>query len=312
METVAPDEIILYLWQNANTVVIGRNQSALAECRVSDLLNDGGKLARRLSGGGAVYHDLGNYNFTFLMPTAAFDEKKQTDVVLRAVQLLGIPATKTGRNDLLANGAKFSGHAYYHTKKNSYHHGTLLVDVDTEKMQRYLNPAPQKLKSKGVASVKSRVCNLKEFAPSMEICDIPGLMIMAFEEVYGEISSHLELGEEASRVVSDYVNEFKSDEWLYRGEQVLTNSSQEKFDWGLARLDWSEEGGSFSQVAFYTDGLEPDLFVDVDKVLLGTPVNKESITQALVNSMDRKAGEGAVSHAIYANDIASLLDLRKE
>lgn len=306
LESVAPGEVILYLWQNQNTVVIGRNQSAMAECRVATLKEDGGKLARRLSGGGAVFHDLGNYNFTFLMPTEMFDEKKQTDVILRAVQKLGLPATKTGRNDLLVEGAKFSGHAYYHTKTSSYHHGTLLVDVDKEKMQKYLNPAPLKLKAKGVASVKSRVCNLRDFAPELNINDIPGMLIAAFEEIYGEASTPIELSPNAENKIKQFANEFASDEWLFKGEEALDHSSEEKFDWGLARLDWNEEGGKFAKVAFYTDGLEPDLFVNAADTLCGLAIERGPIEAALLKHMNEVSGESS-AHAQYAADIASLI-----
>ena len=140
LSRVGEGELILYLWQNARTVVIGRNQNPWKECRTALLAKEGGHLARRLSGGGAVFHDLGNLNFTFLMSAEDYDLPRQLTVIERACQSLGIPAQRSGRNDLLAEGRKFSGNAFYKHNGKAYHHGTLMVDVDLEKVQRYLSP----------------------------------------------------------------------------------------------------------------------------------------------------------------------------
>ena len=117
METVEEDACILFLWQNQNTVVIGKNQNAWKECRTDLLREEGGFLARRLSGGGAVFHDLGNLNFTFLMPQAEYDLDRQFSVIAEAVSMLGLHAERSGRNDVLAEGRKFSGNAFYKNGK---------------------------------------------------------------------------------------------------------------------------------------------------------------------------------------------------
>ena len=185
LDTVEGGCCLLYLWQNQNTVVIGKNQNPWAECRASLLESEGGHLARRLSGGGAVFHDLGNLNFTFLVPTEDYDLGKQQRVLLEACQSFGIPAELSGRNDLTADGRKFSGNAFYHNGPRSYHHGTLLVNVDGEKLSRYLTPTRAKLEAKGVPSVRSRVVNLMELCPSLSIDGLKKALVEAFEKVYG-------------------------------------------------------------------------------------------------------------------------------
>ena len=206
LDRVQPGQCFLYLWQNAHTVVIGRNQSALGEVRVAELEASGGHLARRLSGGGAVYHDLGNLNFTFVCRREDYDVARQTEVILRAVRALGASAQRTGRNDLVAgpaagsegadgagcaSGGKFSGHAYYRTGGACYHHGTLMVDVDLNALGRYLRPAPDKLAAKGVQSVRSRVVNLAQLVPGLTVGSLAEALCDAFEAEYGKEAERL-------------------------------------------------------------------------------------------------------------------------
>ena len=186
LERVREQECILYLWQNARTVVIGRNQNPWKECRTALLEEEGGHLARRLSGGGAVFHDLGNLNFTFLMREADYDLDRQLTVIETACRSLGIPVERSGRNDLLADGRKFSGNAFYHHNGRAYHHGTLMVDVDLEMVQRYLSPSKAKLAAKGVDSVRSRVVNLREFVPTLTVRQLSDALTAAFAEVYDQ------------------------------------------------------------------------------------------------------------------------------
>ena len=177
-------ECILYLWQNQNTVVIGRNQNAWKECKVTKLEEENGYLARRLSGGGAVYHDLGNLNFTFLVNKDEYSLEKQLQVIINAMGRLGLKVEKSGRNDILIDGKKFSGNAFYEQEKHCYHHGTIMVDVNKEILSRYLTVSKDKLKSKGVDSVKSRVTNLREYLPKLTLEELKKALRESFEEVY--------------------------------------------------------------------------------------------------------------------------------
>ena len=184
MEAVEEGELILYLWQNRRTVVIGRNQNPWRECRLTELQRDGGSLARRLSGGGAVYHDLGNLNFTFCVQGMDYDLRRQQSVILEACHLLGIGAELSGRNDLLAEGRKFSGNSFYNHNGYAFHNGTLLVDADLECIGKYLSPSRMKLEGKGVDSVRSRVVNLAELHPGLTVEHMCRAMTKALESIY--------------------------------------------------------------------------------------------------------------------------------
>lgn len=307
LENVGQDEVILYLWQNRSTVVIGRNQSALAECRIQELKEDGGRLARRLSGGGAVFHDLGNLNFTFLAPSRLFDEEKQTRVILNAVRSLGIEAQRTGRNDLLADGCKFSGHAYYHAKGRSYHHGTLLVHTDAEKMAAYLNPSPLKLAAKGVSSVKSRVCNLRDFVPELSIEAMKDALEQSFSVVYGESVSPVSLSAADQAAIERIRQEFASKDWILKGEHPLRNSREGRFDWGCVRLDWDDLEGSFGSVALFSDGLDAGFLEAVPGVLTGCLIEQDAIERAISVLAEPTPGFMAREKEQWAVDIAALV-----
>ena len=269
LESVSEGCCILYLWQNQNTVVIGRNQNAWAECRTSLLEEEGGKLARRLSGGGAVFHDLGNLNFTFLVRDEDFDVDRQLSVIQTACASIGLTAEKSGRNDLLVNGYKFSGNAFYHTQGHAYHHGTLLVDADMEKLSRYLTPSKAKLQAKGVASVRSRVTNLKVLAPELTCQTMAVHMQDAFEKVYGHNAEKITLSGEDVKKIRDYTEQLESWEWLYGPRLPFTFSCEERFSWGSISLQLQVESGHIKTAQVYSDAMDWEIADEVSKALIG-------------------------------------------
>lgn len=299
LHQVKPGECILYLWQNQHTVVIGRNQNADNECRIQALQTDGGHLVRRLSGGGAVYHDLGNLNFTFLVTHGDYDAEKQTEVILRAVQKVGVRAEKTGRNDLTVDGKKFSGHAYYRTGDQCYHHGTLMVAVDMAPLEQYLNVSPLKLQAKGVKSVRSRVANLRDFKPELTIDQLKTALAEAFGEVYGLPVTPLReenLDQDKRRASQE---KFADPAWTYGDSLPLDYSREARFDWGTLRLDYSQADGVITQAALWSDGLDADFLSQVPDLLKGCPLTEEALRARLL------AQPGSTPEV--AGDIAALL-----
>ena len=285
------DAPTLYLWQNDNTVVIGRHQNAWAECDLHALEDGGGRLARRLSGGGAVYHDMRNLNFTFLMPRALYDQTRQNAVLLRAVQALGIRAEATGRNDLLAEGRKFSGHAFCFRERTAYHHGTLLLDTDVERMTRVLTVDASKLQSKAVASVRSRVVNLRELRPDLTVEMMAEAVQTAFRREYGkaELLSTDSLPEaEIGRLREKYA----SWAWRFGETPAFDVRMKTRFDWGCVEVQLDLKDARVERVRVYTDALDTELAGRLEEGLTGAAYNAESVRAALAGRGDALAAVG--------------------
>ncbi len=281
LETVEGGCCLLYLWQNQNTVVIGRNQNPWAECRASLLEEEGGHLARRLSGGGAVFHDLGNLNFTFLVPTADYDLEKQQRVLLEACRSFGIPGSLSGRNDLTAQGRKFSGNAFYHNGARSYHHGTLLVDVDGEKLARYLTPTKAKLETKGVPSVRSRVVNLIELCPALTIDGLKKALVDAFEGVYGLKSEPLPFTEADERRVAELRETYASWAWRFGQKLPFTFRCEGRFPWGGVEIQLQINEGVIQNAAVYSDDMDFAFPPALKAALIGCRFNSAALAERL-------------------------------
>lgn len=279
MEAVPEDCCTLYLWQNQHTVVIGRNQNAWRECRTALLKEEGGALARRLSGGGAVYHDLGNLNFTFLMPSRHFDLDRQLEVIARACAQAGIQVQRSGRNDLLAGGRKFSGSAFYRAGGKSYHHGTLMVRVDKERLNRYLSPSAAKLEAKGVPSVQARVANLADYAPDLTCQDMDGLLEASFAEVYGLPVRPAPAPEKASAESLRQRN--ASWEWVYGSRLPFSFQCERRFPWGEVQLQLNVERGRVSEARVYSDAMDWLLPSRLERALTGVPFVFEALCRSL-------------------------------
>ncbi len=154
------------LWRNRNAIIVGKHQNVAAEINQEYVKSENIAVVRRLSGGGAVYHDLGNINFTFI-EAAANPEKLDFSVyckpLLKLLQRMGVPAELSGRNDMVVDGKKFSGNSQYIKNGRVMHHGTILFDSKLDQLSRLLTPSGDKMISKGISSVRSRVTNLKPF-----------------------------------------------------------------------------------------------------------------------------------------------------
>ncbi|MBQ1482365.1 MAG: lipoate--protein ligase [Erysipelotrichaceae bacterium] len=272
LSEVREGEVILYLWRNENMVVIGKNQDAYSECDVKTLEEENGCLARRISGGGAVYHDTGNLNFTFLSSAEDFDVGRQDDVLLKALRDLGIWAEKNGRNDLLIDGRKFSGHAYHKGKKACLHHGTLMLEVDEEKLSKYLHVSKLKLRSKNVSSVKSRIINLKSVKEDLDVAMLQEALIKAAEAVYEVPASRIAKIDEEK--IEGLRKKFADPSWRYGKTYEFPYVKEGRFDWGTVKVCFAVKEDVIEDAVIYSDALDETLFDGFAKRLIGKKLSE--------------------------------------
>lgn len=290
----ADGEVTLYLWQNERTVVIGRNQNPWRECRFHELENDRGKLARRLSGGGAVYHDLGNLNFTFIAKKELFHIKKQLQVIMDAVTSFAIEAEFSGRNDILVKGKKFSGNAFYYDGDHCYHHGTLLVSSDLTKLVRYLRVNKEKIESKGIKSVESRVANLSRINPDINISDLRKALERSFQVVYGNTISETTIFDGDISDFTKLYQKYASWEWRYGETPHFQIRFYHRFLWGDLDINLNLADGFISEAAVYSDSLDSRLIMDLAAALQNIRFDKDALgkgANSLKKSHDRSVIE---------------------
>ena len=273
---------ILYIWQNANTVVIGQNQNAWKECDLAAMEKDGVRLARRESGGGAVFHDLGNINFTFITPAEVHDVHKQLQVVQSAAAMFGIETEQSGRNDLLisANGCKFSGNAFQKNARTCLHHGTILIAADTARAGKYLTPSVRKLQAKGVSSVRSRICNLSSCNPELTVPGMIEALQKAFVQTYGE-TEIMDMFAPDDKEIAEYEATLSSWDWRVGKTPACTIQLENRFDWGEIELYLDVHCGVVEQAKAYSDAMDEELVLLIAPAITGCRAQAQSIAQAM-------------------------------
>ena len=292
------NEVILYLWQNDNTVVIGRNQNAWKECNCRLLEDNDGKLARRLSGGGAVYHDLGNLNFTFVMDKNLYDIHTQLEVILKAVRDSNIEAEFSGRNDLVASGRKFSGNAFYYSTNSSYHHGTILVDTDFKNMVEYLQVSQEKIQSKGIESVKSRVVNLQELNPDVTVEQMKSELEKYFKELYQVEPEPQTISPHQNEEIAKLQEKYSSWEWRYGQAPDFDITYENRFDWGDIQLGLSLKKGTIEEAKIYSDAMNADLIENIADNLSDCQFKIDEVNKAIRNVEHDKKDEEVIDDLI--------------
>lgn len=271
--------VILYLWQNDPCVVIGRNQNMYAETNLEYLKEHHIYPTRRFSGGGAVYQDLGNVNFTFIGNSKLVSEKELLVLAQRAVKQCGIDSEFSGRNDLMINQKKFSGLAYYYQNNTIMFHGTMLVDVDLEKLSNALKPSLLKLKSKGIESVRNRVVNLATISAQVTQQAIKDAFIDVFQQAFNVNTSIDYLKKED--VDEALIKKIESHQWIYGAAPKYDIQLERKFSFGNATLDVHVDKGKIKDINIYSDSLSIVDFKPIQEKLIGLLFEENDIIDTI-------------------------------
>ena len=299
LDEIRPGSIALYLYINGGAVIIGRNQNPYIECNLNQLDADGVRLVRRVSGGGAVYHDRGNLNYSFIASNDIYDEARQTGVILKALSSFGIRAEVSGRNDITAGGLKFSGNALSARGNNRQHHGTLLISSDLTVFSKYLTPSKQKLAAKGIKSVRARVCNLSEINPAITVENMKKALEEAFIAEYGEAQSY-PFTEKDEKEIERLTQKHASWEWRMGETPHFDLQLDNRFSWGMTNLLLIVENGRIAQARVYSDSLDTELPARLERMLTGLKYEKNALAASLL-AMGREGAE--LSQYIAQTDI---------
>lgn len=286
LENLKKDDIMLYFYVNANAVIIGKNQNAWRECNIDAMEKDGVQLVRRHTGGGAVFHDDQNLNFSFIMNEEQYNVKRQMGVIQKMVADLGMTAELSGRNDILIGEKKFSGNAFAASRGMRAHHGTIMVNTDLSKLAGYLNVSEKKMRAKGVPSVKSRVCNLHDFNGSVTIQTVIALLKKEYQAEYGEYSEYKFNEQELARVDELYAVQ-SSWEWRFGRTPAFDYQLEERFSFGEMQFLFQVEGGLISDVAVFSDALDTELVQLVRNHMIGLRFNSKDISEMFEKDTSR-------------------------
>ena len=281
LERLASDAPVFYLWRNAPSVIIGLNQSPYAEVNLKYIGEKGIALARRVTGGGAVYHDLNNLNYSITGSARDFssDGSVLLGTMTAALRKLGLDVERTGRNDILLDGRKCSGYAKRVSRDRIMIHGTLLFDTDLDTMSAALSVPGSKLSEGGVASVRSRVTNLKDRL--WEGCTVEDFA-SALEDIIRDGDPVIDLDSEALAETGRMADgKFRTWEWIYGRSPEATFSTVRKFPCGTVRAAFNLKGGRIGDLSFTGDFLG-DLPASVlSEALEGCRFTRDGIRSAL-------------------------------
>lgn len=293
------NEPIIYLWQNDNTIVVGRNQNVFKEINLAAVQADAVNLFRRFSGGGTVYHDMGNLNYTFIDKSSVNKPNNYATLaepIIAFLESLGVNATFKGRNDLEIDGMKFSGNAQYVYQDKLLHHGTLLFNLDFSKLMKYLNVDMTKLQAKGIDSVRKRVTNIADHLPENN-----KITIQEFTEklrdwfIHQNQAKPLVLDEQAHAWIKERAQtHFSTWEWNYAQLDETLFRNKKRFDGGSVELYLNVQDGLIKSIKFAGDFLSTKDLDEIYDKFINQRYMLDQISQAL-DTIDLPAYFGSIT-----------------
>ena len=302
LDKLKADEPVFYLWQNRPSVIIGLNQNPYAEVNLTYLEERDIVLARRVTGGGAVYHDLQNLNYTITgrIRDLESDYPAYVETMARALCELGVPAGLSGRNDILVDGRKCSGYAKRVSKDRLMIHGTLMYDVDIDTLTKVLEAPGSKLSAAGVSSVRSRVANLKDYLPQFP--DIQAFQA-ALQALLAGDDEEIRLSEtQLTQIEADAAAKYRTWEWIYGHSPAAAFQVRRKFACGTVEAAFSLKAGRIDGLRFSGDflgNLPPDR---IERALQGCRYTRDDIRSAL-----QGVSVGSCFDTVSGEDLVNLL-----